>query len=221
MENIDLKEVGERVRNLRGDLSQPVFAARHGVKQNDISRLETGRVLNPAPGLLLSIARASAVSIEWLLTGDRKTPTGSSVAEDEFIYVPRLQVTAEGGEGFENHDEPVVDHLAFRSDWVRDQLRIKQEYLVSIQTSGDSMEPTISEGDELLVDTSKQEITVDGIYCLKLSIGQLVVKRVQRKPDGELIIVSDNPKYQPFPMEPGGSESMRVIGRVVWIGRKV
>jgi transcriptional regulator with XRE-family HTH domain len=74
------KEIGRRIRRIRGSLSQAEFARKIGVpNQNGVSRYEGGRI--PTPALLVRIARAGRVSIDWILTG--RTFGGSSLAAEK------------------------------------------------------------------------------------------------------------------------------------------
>ena len=80
---------------------------------------------------------------------------------------------------------------------------------------GDSMEPHIGNGDLLLVDTTDQTIRSFGIYVIEVRAERLV-KRVQRKFDGSLILISDNTRYLPETIGPDLATDVRVVGRVIW-----
>ncbi|HEX9758233.1 MAG TPA: helix-turn-helix transcriptional regulator [Nitrospiria bacterium] len=54
--------IGDRIRDVRGNMTQERFAKRLGVKQNYVCRYEKGRF--PSPELLLKIARFGNVSID-------------------------------------------------------------------------------------------------------------------------------------------------------------
>jgi transcriptional regulator with XRE-family HTH domain len=64
----DPKTLGERIRYLRGDMTQSEFADILRIKQAMISRYEANKE-TPSPKVLLRIAQFSNRSIEWLLTG--------------------------------------------------------------------------------------------------------------------------------------------------------
>jgi len=64
----DPKTLGERVRFLRGDLTQSEFADILRIKQAMISRYEADKE-TPSPKVLLRIGPFSGKSIEWLLVG--------------------------------------------------------------------------------------------------------------------------------------------------------
>lgn len=136
----------------------------------------------------------------------------------EFVLLPRYEVRAAAGGGALVHSEQVVDHLAFKSDWVRHRLRRNPAHLGLIEAMGDSMEPTISDGDLLLVDFSENKVKDNAIYALSAD-GDLIVKRIQRNPiTGSLTIISDNPRYSPIVLEGHEAARLRVVGQVCWHG---
>ncbi|MBI3599757.1 MAG: helix-turn-helix transcriptional regulator [Nitrospinae bacterium] len=77
-------EVGERLKEIRGDLTQQEFADIFKVKQNYISRYETGRI--PNPKLLLKIAEYGGVTVDWILTGNSEKKTQDMVKESTPPY---------------------------------------------------------------------------------------------------------------------------------------
>lgn len=139
---------------------------------------------------------------------------------NEYIYVPKYDVRASAGHGSVIHSELVVDHLAFKRDWVKSRLGADPRALALITAVGDSMEPTIQENDLLLVNTRVDQVKDGCIYCINIQ-GDLVVKRVQRMLDGVLVIKSDNPGYQAITVSGDQAASLEIVGRVVWYGRHI
>src|SRR3546814_4575046 len=82
------------------------------------------------------------------------------------------------------------------------------------------MEPTLRDGDEVLVDSSDQGSRLrDGIYVLRAD-DALVVKRVTIQPGGRLITISsDNTAYPTW--SDVDRSTIHVVGRVHWFGRSV
>jgi phage repressor protein C with HTH and peptisase S24 domain len=82
------------------------------------------------------------------------------------------------------------------------------------------MEPTLSDGDPILVDTADAaERLRDGIYVLRVD-DALMVKRLARSPaTRKLLIKSDNPNYPSW--DGCDPEAINVIGRVIWAGRRL
>jgi transcriptional regulator with XRE-family HTH domain len=80
--NWDRKSAGQRVRALRGALSQTEFARRLGIAQVDVSRIELG-VRSPSIETLLALATFSGQSVDYILTGQ-----GSGASEISPPYGP-------------------------------------------------------------------------------------------------------------------------------------
>ena len=95
----------------------------------------------------------------------------------------------------------------------------RHEWLAALQVQGDGMAPTLLDGDHLLVDTADRQPLRDGIYAIE-SESQVVVKRLSVNPASQQVaILSDNASYPSFPdCDPA---QLRVIGRVVWLGRRL
>lgn len=118
--------------------------------------------------------------------------------------------------------ETVVGQIDVNQQWVRSHLpQITSPHNLRMITGyGDSMEGTYNDGDLLFVDTGVQEVKLDAVYVFALN-GDLYVKRLQRRPDGSITVISDNKKYEPYRVD--DREQVRVIGRVVyaWNGKRL
>ena len=143
----------------------------------------------------------------------------TQVHDTDEASVPMLDLRASAGLGQPQpgHD-PVVGRLRLSREWMRRALpRISSpDNLATLIAYGPSMEPTFSDGSILLVDTGVREVRVDAIYVIERD-RELFVKRLQRRlTDGALLVISDNPHYQPETLMADGRYSMQVLGRVVW-----
>lgn len=120
--------------------------------------------------------------------------------------------------------ETVIGTIDINQQWVRAHLpSISSPSNLRVITGyGDSMEGTYTDGDILFVDTGSTEIRLDAVYVYSLN-GDLYIKRMQRRPDGTLIALSDNKKYESYVIQNADKTDLRVIGRVVWAwnGRKL
>lgn len=136
------------------------------------------------------------------------------------IPVPRLNVDASAGPGAFNDSESGFAHIGFDEKWLRRVSRSKSSDLSVIKVQGDSMTPTLSDGDDILVDAGDGvERLRDGIYVLRRD-DALLVKRIAPSPASRRIIIkSDNDSY------PSWSDcelgDVDIIGRVVWVGRRL
>jgi len=136
------------------------------------------------------------------------------------LPVPRLDVGASAGAGAFDGDERPLAHIAFDPAWLRRIARGAPDLLSIIRVTGDSMAPTLADGDDILVDRGDGADRVrDGIYVLRID-DALVVKRVAVNPAARTLSVrSDNPAYPGWPdCDPGAVD---IVGRVVWTGRRL
>ena len=136
------------------------------------------------------------------------------------VSVPRLDVGASAGPGAVAGDERTLGRIAFDEPWLRRMRIADRKRLSLIRVEGDSMAPTLSDGDDILVDgADAAERLRDGIYVLRVE-DVLVVKRVALSPAARrLSIRSDNPAYPSWPdCDPAAID---VVGRVVWVGRRL
>jgi phage repressor protein C with HTH and peptisase S24 domain len=140
-------------------------------------------------------------------------------AQKDYIYVPRYDVTASAGGGSMIHDESIVDHLAFKRDWLTQQMGCKPDSVCVIQVRGDSMSPTINEADLLLLDMRTLATRTEGVYVIQLQ-GNLLVKRLRFKLSGEVDVISDNPRYGTETLTNPEVNQLSILGRVVWHGCK-
>lgn len=147
-------------------------------------------------------------------------PNRAGPLTDGMVAVPLLPLRAAAGAGAVADDERPRAHMAFEQAWLRGLTAAKADQLSLIQVSGDSMAPTLTNGDELLIDRSDSaERLRDGVYVMRIE-DMLVVKRLTLHPVTRRVTVqSDNPSYADWPdCDPG---ELDIIGRVIWTGRRV
>lgn len=164
-------------------------------------------------------------NINWFFSDDvpmlldQEHGSSPSPASD-YVHIPRYEVAASAGGGAIVNSEQIVDYLSFRADWVRSALGVSVGDLALISVIGDSMEPSLSEGDVVLLDMTTRSVLDGSIYALQLN-GGLLVKRIQRMLDGSLIVKSDNARYDTETVSEENAERLKIIGRVVWVGRRL
>lgn len=152
---------------------------------------------------------------EKLLDGSGDAPAGGPV----LLIVPRLDVEASAGPGAAPGLEATLGHYGFDRQWLQRVSGGRPETLSIVQVRGDSMMPTLVDGDDILVERVDGSRKLrDGIYVLQRD-GALLVKRVTLTPSaGRLHIASDNPAYPSWP--DCDAAEVQIIGRVVWSGSK-
>ncbi len=136
------------------------------------------------------------------------------------ISVRRCAVRASAGAGAIVEDEAVRPYFAFDAAWLRALTAAPSEQLTMIRVEGDSMAPTLSAGDDILVDHADPGQGLrDGIYVLRVD-GALLVKRLAIHPfGGRVTVQSDNPTYPDWPDR--RLAELDCIGRVIWTGRRI
>lgn len=156
----------------------------------------------------------------WDSAPGARTPS-RVVAErlvDEFVFVPRLNVQLSAGNGQPNVQESADRILAFRRDWVAQELRVPAHRLRAVTVTGDSMEDHLADGDVVLISLGDSEVRNDGVYAFRMG-DDLYIKRLQRRPGGVLVAHSDNRRYDPFELPQ--NEGVEIIGRALWSGGKL
>lgn len=141
--------------------------------------------------------------------------------EEDFEEIPvRGDVYASMGGGITVYNEERTGVYRISRELARD-LGVKVANTEMIVARGDSMSPTIEDGDSLLVDMSKKEIYDGKLYCVRIN-GQLYAKRLQLIPPCKIKVISDNKdKYDPFYVNTTDelTYDFCVIGEIRWWGR--
>ncbi|MFV0625071.1 helix-turn-helix transcriptional regulator [Sphingomonas sp. ac-8] len=130
------------------------------------------------------------------------------------VTVPRLDLAASAGPGT-LVDEEMAAPLRLDAAFARG-LGAKPEALSMIAVRGDSMLPTLADGDAILVDTGARS-GGEGIQVVRHD-GVLLVKRLRRR-GATVELVSDNPDYPPIAVAVG--DRLEIVGRVVWMSRRL
>lgn len=135
------------------------------------------------------------------------------------VPVPRLSLGASAGPGSLDEDERASGVLAFDANWLR-HLGVRPQRVSIIRVDGESMAPTLNDGDEIMVDHDDDAARLrDGVYVLRLD-GMLMVKRIALGPRrGLFSVLSDNAHYPDWvEIDP---TLVAIVGRVVWTGRRL
>ncbi|SIN59671.1 Phage repressor protein C, contains Cro/C1-type HTH and peptisase s24 domains [Parasphingorhabdus marina DSM 22363] len=134
------------------------------------------------------------------------------------VRIPQLQVAASAGPGALAEEDRLDGNMGFGPEWLK-KLSVDPAKLSIIRVDGDSMDPTLCDGDDIMVDHRAAELPLrDGIYVLRMD-DVLLVKRIALRPGGRLSIRSDNSQYPDW--EDVEAADTRIIGRVIWTGRRL
>ncbi|MGC9195326.1 MAG: S24 family peptidase [Syntrophobacteraceae bacterium] len=217
-----MKRTREIAAELRGvtKLSQVMFAKILGVHPSVISHIEAGTT-RIQPEVARIIERETGVRQAWLLTGDgptrqdefdwRGTPLGRLASgAPPFSFVPKVKSVLDKASGQLVDEEAGKQLYCFRSDWLLRKGPISKMRLAGI--SGDSMFPTLADGDLVLIDLSRKE-PLDG-KIMAVGIDDLLyIKRLRVSPEGFFLVSDNRAVYEPWRLS---LESANFLGLVIW-----
>ena len=142
----------------------------------------------------------------------------TSLFKKDEVIIEMIDATACCGDGVDNLPEKVCGHWHLPTAEFKTITSVNPSNIKMLRVQGDSMQPTINEGDWVWVDTSNNFISSDGMYLIKMHTG-LAVKRLQSGLSN-IVIKSDNASYSDITADVG---EVQIIGKVVYIlnGRRV
>ncbi len=147
--------------------------------------------------------------------GAAPPPSGLNF-EGTVVLVPKVRARlCAGGGSLEVEAVPVAEY-PFPSRWLSGFGNPGK--MVFMDVVGDSMEPEIRDGDMVMVDQSLTEHLVNNAVMAVGYEDNIFIKRLARIPGG-IALLSDNPEYSPIRVQGDDLESLRVIGKVVWMCR--
>ncbi len=135
------------------------------------------------------------------------------------IMIPAYDIRASAGFGAFVDREWTDNYMPFQSRFLKQLTQSNPDNLSILSVSGDSMAPTLSDSDRILVDTQEAILKSDGIYVIRHD-DALSVKRISTNPaSGLLTIKSDNPLYESW--RDCNLADIHIIGKVIWVGRNL
>lgn len=202
--------------------TQGRLAKEVGMAQSSVNKL-----LNGANGSRKTVEIASVLGVrpEWLSTGDGEMFSVSgqitkdqplATAKNGIYRVDVLDVKASAGPGalITNDFIETIRAIEYTSEQARSLFGNRPAHNIKVITvTGDSMDTTISPGDEIFVDISVTHFDSDGVYVFVFG-KTLHVKRLQMQRD-RLAVISDNPIYEKWYVEPGDEDQFYVMARVL------
>lgn len=240
----DTKGFAKRMEALIGRESYKSFSRRVGVSDAVLRKYVTGETM-PSVGQVSQICGHEPRLFLWLCLGIGEQPEEVTVLPEvpryvqagqdkepavssesvsindklqDYTLVDCYQVFASAGFGATVSDELKTEPMAFRTDWLKKE-GLAPERLAVIRAKGDSMEPTISNNDIILVNLCNGDALRDGLYVLRIG-DSLLVKRLQFDVLGGIKVISDNPGYETQVVTKDQRADVHIVGRVAWAGKK-
>jgi len=205
-------------------LSNSALAGLLNVSRQAVGTWRSGTNL-PDTKRFSEIARVLECDPIWLLVGDEGTGAQShvvgpmlsqgiiSIENEDFISLPRFDARLSAGAGCLLEEEPEpLDYQLFERNWLHGLTRAAHDNLCIVQVDGDSMEPTLRDGDWVLIDTDQHSLEREGIFALRIET-TVWIKRISLNLRERLIqIISDN---QFYPMKEIEENEIQTLGRAL------
>jgi len=211
---IDFSEVIERMKDIISTkkIGDKVYdkdvAAELGIAQATFATMKK-RGSIPYREIMEFCARRK-ISINWLFFDQ---PAEMLIEEtDKFFRVRYFaDIRASAGGGAEVFDEE-YEYIDVDRRILENMLgAIPSGEIEAIHVEGESMEPTLPDGSIVFIDRKQTDSSRDGIFVASTANG-LFIKRIRRRADGMVEMISDNPLYTPEVLPP---EQVEIVGRVV------
>ena len=150
--------------------------------------------------------------VDYVVVGNEN----QKASNDDYVMIDQYDVVGSCGSGALIGDVTVKGGLAFKRDWIN-AMNVDSKNLATIYAQGDSMSPTIEDGQVLLVDKSAIQPQSTKIYIICID-GQLYIKRLVNLYD-KWVMRSDNPDKSSYPDIEISADTMSEVdvqGRIVW-----
>lgn len=212
--------LGQKIKTLREakNLTLQDVGDLWGISRSSVQGWESG-TSKPGIDKLPALARLLGVSVDELLSSQDILPGARSVvvadAENEDFYqIPRVTLKLQAGiTGFQTEpDRRSKARSSVPKEWV-DRSGLNPEQLLAIAVRGDSMQPTLNEGDTVIINLADTKLVDNAVYAVNYE-GEAVVKRLARDA-GDWWLMSDNPDQRKYHRRSCRGAECIVVGRVV------
>lgn len=131
------------------------------------------------------------------------------------ITIDHIHINPSCGPGTVVLEDAMATPVKIGKEIIKDLWHVSNPSVLKLfKASGDSMSPTIEDGNILLVDTSRTDYQNGGIYLLTIN-DDWFIKRLRKRLTGELDVISDNSKYSTETFKPNSNIEIVVKGRVI------
>lgn len=166
---------------------------------------------------ILQLFRIYSLNPDWLESGNGETYLRPGAGEGPlFKHIPKVKARLSAGGGSFEIGAEVQGYYAFQTEWLR--TKGNPERMVLMDIFGNSMEPELKDGDSVLIDESQKNILAGAVYAVGVD-DTIMVKRVEKHPN-KLVLLSENRDYLPIFLEANECQGVRIIGKVIWVGRE-
>lgn len=200
----------KKICALAGNAS--ALAKKAGISNSGLSRYLAGG--DPSRKVLVSLALAAGVNLNWLATGEGAMEKSAEVARPgSLTLLPFLGALESPNDEVIPGAKKNLTSQAFCRYWLGSH-GLDSKALAAMHIRGDSMSPTIRDEDLVLIDVTAKDIQDDKIYVIQ-DANSLLVRRLQLEPGGRVRALCDNPTHREFAVP---RDELEILGRVVWRG---
>jgi len=220
----------ERLRQARtaNHITKSEMARKLGVSAPTVTQWESGAIASLSGKNMTNICQLLGVSAEWLLHGTTSRDTlleplsreeGQTQYRQEddpdFVSIRMVKLRLSAGiSGFQTEPEyEPHSMLKINRAWV-ERNGYSIDHLIAIRIRGESMEPSLYDGDVAVVNTAETMPADAAVFAINYE-GEAVVKRMMRDA-GDWWLTSDNPDHRRFPKKQCRGGECMMVGRVVW-----
>ncbi|MDL2268267.1 helix-turn-helix domain-containing protein [Desulfovibrio sp. OttesenSCG-928-G15] len=194
----------------KSNMTQGELAKRTSLAQNYISQIKTGRRFGSFEAMG-AIADAFGVSLPSFLACEENTGPDT-------VFVERVSARPSAGSGSLETDVEHRGLYSFHRSFIQRKGGTPDDMKI-FEVSGDSMEPTLGDGDLIMINLRETTIKTGHIYLVRID-DELYVKRLEPRP-GVMLLKSDNTSYESISIDKNDeSKNWEVFGRMVWSCRE-
>jgi phage repressor protein C with HTH and peptisase S24 domain len=216
----------ERLASLMREqnVSQSELARRVGVSQQTIGKLVTGassgsRHIGRIAEELQTTPAYLAGQVEDPKEGAMLLPTEDVIADLlDLVTIDEIDLAFGLGETYTDHVSVETTRRRFPRAWLSTLTDAAPSHLVFARGRGDSMMPTLLDGDIVLIDKTQSTFREQDVLWAVLMGDAAMIKRLRMRPSGRIALLSDNPMIPPDEVAPN---EIKIVGRVVFIGRRM
>ena len=213
MATIKFESFLKRVFEATGITSQTELASALNINRSAITQ---ARKKDSVPDKwILKLYRSFGLNPDWVETGIGQKFQKKTDSDSIYKDIPKVKARLSAGGGSFEVGSEIEGYYAFRKDWLGTKGALNKMVLMDI--FGNSMEPAMKDGDTILIDESQKDVLAGAIYAVGVD-DTIMVKRLEKHPN-KLVLLSDNKDYSPIYLQGSEINSVRVIGKVIWICR--
>jgi len=215
-----MNNIGARLIGIRSKLgyTQTKMASILGIAHSNLHRFESNSA-KLTPEKIINLYKID-IDLLWLLTGegkmfrDKDASLETKPQSTNMAKIPIIDVRASAGTGVLNYMEDIKNYIEIPLLMLPHNTGSKNLSIVEVY--GDSMEPTLHNGEPVFIDTGAINIVSGEIYLIR-AFGELRLKRLERKMNGNIIIFSDNPAFtsEELTLEQLEFSEIAIIGKML------